>query len=120
MHLTLSRGEPGFASATAFQGPDHFSGKPIIHPYGRGLVGRIPVACVKTVTNNHPTLARKAGKGGAPGCTIQSGVAESCLIRFSTQLSPTNYLAQVVNRRCAAKEMVLAQAGRVDLPTSGA
>ncbi len=68
-------------------------------------MGRIPVACVKTVANSHPTIAHEqAGKGGARGRAIQSGVAESCLIRFSTQLSLTSYLAQVVNRRCAPKE----------------
>jgi len=49
------------------------------------------------------TVAYKAGKGGALRCTIQSGVAESCLIRFSTQPSLTNYLAQVVNGQCAPK-----------------
>lgn len=54
-------------------------------------------------TKNSTLAYVVAGKGGARGGATQSGVAESCLNRFGTQLSLTNYLAHVVSRECVPK-----------------
>src|SRR5713101_9259458 len=75
-------------------------------PFGlaQGKQGKRGGGCWPIRKNS--TLGQKTGRGGAHGGAIQSGVAESCLIRFSTQLSLTSYLAQVVNRQCAPQGKV--------------